>query len=43
VTCEGKPIDAIIETVDGKSTVTLKDKVLIKTGETVRIVLSFSK
>jgi len=43
VTSEGKPIDAIIETVDGKSTITLQDKARIKTGETVRIVLSFAK
>jgi hypothetical protein len=43
VTSEGKPMGAKIETVDGKSTVTLQDKARIKTGETVRIVLSFAK
>ena len=43
VTIEDKPIGATIETVDGKSTVTLQDKARIKTGETVRIVLSFAK
>ena len=43
LTSEGKPIGATIETMDGKSTVTLKDKARIKTGETVRIVLGFAK
>ena len=43
VTIEGKPIDATVDTTDGKSTVTFKDQLLINKGQTVRVVLRFSK
>jgi hypothetical protein len=43
LTCEGKQINAPLQTIDGKTTSTFKDQVMIKAEQSLTIVLKFTK
>jgi uncharacterized protein (DUF608 family) len=43
VICEGKEIEASVETINGKTTLTFKDQVMVKAEQTLKITLKFTK
>jgi hypothetical protein len=43
VTCEGRTIPSMSETIDGKTIITFKDQIVIKSGESLKIDLNVSK
>jgi hypothetical protein len=43
VICEGKQIETSFETINGKTTLTFKDQVMVKAEHTLKITLKFTK
>jgi hypothetical protein len=43
VTCEGRTIPSMSETIDGKTIITFKDQIVIQSGESLKIDLNVSK
>ena len=41
VTCEGKTIPSTSESINGKTTITFNDQVVMRSGEALRIDLKF--